>query len=569
MNSSSSSPSKSSALEVIKNYRVSELQALLDFASLSRQGQKRDLLQRCKILISSNFTPQLANKIQQINNTRTRPSRSNHVSSSTTSSRHQPIVLPKTPPTEVLPQANHIQFTSLPFFEKMRTIECANMPIDWHTFTPIRFVLNETDIDLIRKNTAKVFLRIAPTVVSERHNDILPPYLFVQCNNQPVINNNVSKQVGSQAHSISFPTDFTDKIILKANASNTLTFVWLQSPTTMSFKNLPRSYTLAIHLVHCVSISTIFDLIVKREPFINKTDHDSDIEIEDLGLMTTRHRVSLICPISQALIGVPAKSAHCSHPTCFDLKSFLQMNQRRLQWTCPLCKKSASYDSLRVDERLQNVLANVPPNCSTVEIDSAAGCQYILDSVKQEKFDVIAPTHAQINPENEEVYNLSTRSRRQSAESDCIVLSSGSESEDETNDSSPIASPTHQQNGDINKLTDTPDESSHSTNSIPSPSISNTDDVNYWDDVAQMTYELSPNRTDENCNRKRSNSSSSSVLSSASLSSSTASTSSKSHDDRHRRKRNKKSSTSKTQPTDIEIITLSSSDSSNDDDQLT
>ena len=64
----------------------------------------------------------------------------------------------------------------------MRTIESSNMPVDWNTFSPVRFTLNETDIELIRKNTAKIFLRIAPTVVNERQNDVLPPYLFVQFN---------------------------------------------------------------------------------------------------------------------------------------------------------------------------------------------------------------------------------------------------------------------------------------------------------------------------------------------------------------------------------------------------
>lgn len=156
---------------------------MLDYANLPRQGQKRDLLQRCKILIGTSFTPQLANKLQQINRTRLRTTRSNHVSSSTSSSTRQcPIVLPKTPPLEILPSANQIQFISLPFYDKMRTIESSNMPVDWNTFSPLRFTLNETDIDLIRKNTARVFLRIAPTIIQERHNDVLPPYLFVQCN---------------------------------------------------------------------------------------------------------------------------------------------------------------------------------------------------------------------------------------------------------------------------------------------------------------------------------------------------------------------------------------------------
>ena len=176
----------------------------------------------------------------------------------------------------------------------------------------------------------------------------------------------------------------------------------------MSFKNLPQSYTLSLQLVHCVSIDTLFDLILKREPYSNKADNDSDIEAEDVGLMTTRHRVSLLCPITQSLILVPAKSADCSHLTCFDLKAFLLMNERRLQWACPLCKKSASFESLRVDKRLQSILSSVPANCSTVEIDSSTHCQYILDSVKQEKIEATDTIHLHQNNEDESINNSSS-----------------------------------------------------------------------------------------------------------------------------------------------------------------
>ncbi len=363
--------------------------------------------------------------------------------------------------------------------------------------------------------------------------------------------------MGSQAHSTSFPTDITDKIILKANASNTLTYLWLQAPTAMSFKNLPKSYTLTIQLVHCVSLETLFDVIIKRERYSNKTDHDndndSDIEIEDLGLMTTQHRVSLICPITQSLIVIPAKSAYCSHLTCFDLKAFLQMNERRLQWTCPLCKKSASFESLRIDERLQTILSNVPTNCSTVEIHSSTEYQYILDSIKQEKVDINDSTHLQ----NESIQNSSTsKARHQSAESDCIVLSSGSESESEEEDnddidptSLPSSPELNQHDKQVNQINDNTSQSSQSSHSTPSPIISTVDDGNYWEDIAQITYDLSSDASEKLSNHKRSNSSTSSVLSSASS------------DNHHRRKRNK-------QTDDIEIITLSSSDSSDNDDQL-
>ena len=161
-------------------------------------------------------------------------------------------------------------------------------------------------------------------------------------------------------------------------------------------------------------METLFDIIVKREPYSMKTDADpdSDIEVEDLGLMATRHRVSLLCPITQSLIVVPTKSTFCSHLTSFDLKAFLQMNERRLQWTCPLCKKSAAFESLRVDQRLQAILANIPSNCSTVEIDSSTklsnDCQYILDCVKQEKIEMTETSHAHGHYEPESTHNSST-----------------------------------------------------------------------------------------------------------------------------------------------------------------
>ena len=129
--------------------------------------------------------------------------------------------------------------------------------------------------------------------------------------------------------------------------------------------------------------------------------------------MATRHRVSLICPVTQSLIVVPVKSCYCSHLTCFDLRPFLQMNERRLHWTCPLCKKPASYDALRVDKRLQAILSNIPLNCSTVEIDSStkilSDCQYILDNVKEEKSDLIDSAVVHQNDDEESTHESPIR----------------------------------------------------------------------------------------------------------------------------------------------------------------
>ncbi|CAF3454149.1 unnamed protein product [Rotaria sp. Silwood1] len=599
MSSSSNLQIKENALEIIKNFRVPDLQAVLEYSCLSRQGNKRELFQRCKTLISSSLTSQLINKINQINITRinsTRPQRS-AVSlpiSATSRDYHnqQSIILSPKSSIDNLPSPNLVQNVHLPFYDKLRTIECINIPVDWNKFSPLPFILTEFDVDYILKGIAKVLLRIAPTITSEKQNDVLPPYLFIQCNGQTVINNNIAKTGGSQAHSIVFPTDITDKLIPKSNIQNTLNYLWLQSPINMSLKNLPKSYTLKIQLVRCMSLDYLFENILKREPQLKHVNNnDSDIEIEDIGLMATRHRVSLICPITQSLIIVPAKSSYCSHLTCFDLRSFLQMNERRVQWTCPLCKKPASYDNLSVDKRLQSILSNIPPNCSTVEIDSStkilSDCQYILDNVKQEKTSVVINTTAlnqnnnnnndddddddgEEEEEEESIQNSPIKSRRESITSDCVILSSGSESKDENeiedNNTpsihssipiTPLSNDFFNQDNlidEIQQLNNT-SQSYMNVHQFQSLAASNIDDGSYWAELARITYHLISddiNNHEQNRNRKRRNSSMLSQYSNG--------------DDYNRRKRAKRSPINTSQSTDIEVIVLSSSDSSDNDD---
>jgi hypothetical protein len=159
---------------------------LLDHARLPRGGNKRELFQRCKILLSSNISQQLLNKIHQINLTRINLSRPHHPISRNYPNQHAIISSP-TPPIDILPLPNHVQYIHLPFFDKMRTIECINIPVEWNTFPPLRFLLTDYDVEFLLKGLAKVFLRIVPTIIPEKQIDVLPPYLFVQCNVSPIL----------------------------------------------------------------------------------------------------------------------------------------------------------------------------------------------------------------------------------------------------------------------------------------------------------------------------------------------------------------------------------------------
>jgi len=96
----------------------------------------------------------------------------------------------------------------------------------------------------------------------------------------------------------------------------------------------------------------------------------------------------------------------------------------------------------------------------------------------------------------------------------------------------------------------------NSINSFQSIIEPNVDDRTYWEDIARITYDLISNTNEEILNRKRSNISNSCLLSD--------------DDDNHPhpRKRLKQSTVNQSRTDDIEVITLSSSASSDNDDQL-
>lgn len=46
---------------------------------------------------------------------------------------------------------------------------------------------------------------------------------------------------------------------------------------------------------------------------------------------------------------VPCRAVTCSHLQCFDAALYLQMNEKKPTWICPVCDKKATYESLIID----------------------------------------------------------------------------------------------------------------------------------------------------------------------------------------------------------------------------
>lgn len=101
----------------------------------------------------------------------------------------------------------------------------------------------------------------------------------------------------------------------------------------------------------------------KTKKFIHESLENNDTEVGSDGSMA----LTLKDPISQVRMKLPARGVNCEHLQCFDAVHFLQMNEIKATWVCPLCKNDIEFPCIDIDQYFLNILQN--PNLSS-ECDS-------------------------------------------------------------------------------------------------------------------------------------------------------------------------------------------------------
>ncbi|CAM6097031.1 unnamed protein product [Calypogeia fissa] len=93
---------------------------------------------------------------------------------------------------------------------------------------------------------------------------------------------------------------------------------------------------------------------------------DSDLEV-----VADSISVNLRCPMSGSRIKVAGRFKPCLHMGCFDLHTFVELNQRARKWQCPICLKNYSLENLIIDpfvSRVTTALKNHPEDVTEVEM---------------------------------------------------------------------------------------------------------------------------------------------------------------------------------------------------------
>ncbi|KAM0607573.1 hypothetical protein ACHAO3_007608 [Verticillium nonalfalfae] len=161
------------------------------------------------------------------------------------------------------------------------------------------------------------------------------------------------------------PVDITDALRLKpSNYENNVELIY--ALTT-------KPFYVAVYLCKTTSVQDLAARIEHGKK-IPEASVISEIrkEAADTDIVTTSQVLSLKCPLSYMRLAIPCRSYVCKHIQCFDATSYLQLQEQGPQWLCPICNKSATYESLAIDEYVKDILANTSKDLEQVTIEPDA-----------------------------------------------------------------------------------------------------------------------------------------------------------------------------------------------------
>nr|XP_011746013.1 E3 SUMO-protein ligase PIAS4 isoform X3 [Macaca nemestrina] len=391
---------------MVMSFRVSDLQMLLGFVGRSKSGLKHELVTRALQLVQFDCSPELFKKIKELYETRYAKKNSEPAQQP-----HRPLdpltmhstydragAVPRTPlagpnidypvlygkylnglgrlPAKTLKP--EVRLVKLPFFnmldELLKPTELVPQNNEKLQESPCIFALTPRQVELIRNSrelqpgvkAVQVVLRICYSDTSCPQEDQYPPNIAVKVNHSycSVPGYYPSNKPGVEPKRPCRPINLTHLMYL-SSATNRITVTW---------GNYGKSYSVALYLVRQLTSSELLQrlkTIGVKHPELCKALVKEKLRLDpDSEIATTGVRVSLICPLVKMRLSVPCRAETCAHLQCFDAVFYLQMNEKKPTWMCPVCDKPAPYDQLIIDGLLSKILS---------ECEDADEIEYLVD----------------------------------------------------------------------------------------------------------------------------------------------------------------------------------------------
>ncbi|XP_038646397.1 E3 SUMO-protein ligase PIAS2 isoform X5 [Scyliorhinus canicula] len=397
---------------MVSSFRVSELQVLLGFAGRNKSGRKHELLVRALHLLKSGCSPAVQIKIKELyrrrfprtiesladlsaikssvftldNNLSADSELTSGIAHSSASTSATPqtssplvssVLLHETKPNIEMQEASpsihpvhpDVQLKSIPFYDVLDVLikPTSLVPSNIQRFQEKYFIFALTpqqvkeiciSRDFLpggrRDYIVQVQLRFCLAETSCPQEDNYPNNLCIKVNGKlyplpgftPPLKNGVEQKRPGR------PLNITSQVRLSSAVPNQISVSWAPE--------MGRNYSVSVFLVKQLTSAVLLQRL--RNKGIRNSDHSRALIKEkltadpDSEIATTSLRVSLMCPLGKMRLTVPCRAVTCTHLQCFDAALYLQMNEKKPTWICPVCDKKASCDSLIIDGLFMEIL---------------------------------------------------------------------------------------------------------------------------------------------------------------------------------------------------------------------
>ncbi|XP_062984358.1 E3 SUMO-protein ligase PIAS2 isoform X5 [Elgaria multicarinata webbii] len=473
---------------MVSSFRVSELQVLLGFAGRNKSGRKHDLLMRALHLLKSGCSPAVQIKIRELYRRRyprtieglsdlsaIKPSVFNLDSSSSPVESDLAVAgLHPIPSTSVTPQSPSsplgsvllqdtkprfemqqpsppvppvhpdVQLKTLPFYDVLDVLikptSLVQSSIQRFQEKFFIFALTPQQVREIcisrdflpggrRDYTVQVQLRLCLAETSCPQEDNYPSSLCIKVNGKlfPLPGYAPPPKNGIEQKRPGRPLNITSLVRLSSAVPNQISISWASE--------IGKNYSMSVYLVRQLTSAMLLQRLKMKG--IRNPDHSRALIKEkltadpDSEIATTSLRVSLMCPLGKMRLTIPCRAGTCTHLQCFDAALYLQMNEKKPTWICPVCDKKAAYESLILDGLFMEILNEcsdvdeikfqedgswcpmrpkkealkvVSPQCTKIESSSMVSkpCSMPIGEVSKKKVDVIDLTVESSSDEEED-----------------------------------------------------------------------------------------------------------------------------------------------------------------------
>merc|ERR1712241_426316 len=184
-------------------------------------------------------------------------------------------------------------------------------------------------------------------------SDEFPPSVVVHVNGKqvPLPNPIPTNKPGVEPKRPPKPVNITPHCKLSPILPNAINIKWASEYN--------KTWVVGIWLVMKLTSDDLLDRLKKkgtRDATFTKNLIIEKLNDEDADVATTSLKVTVSCPLGKMRMRVPCRPQCCSHLQCFDAATFLQMNERKPTWNCPVCDSEANYSDLLIDGYFQEVL---------------------------------------------------------------------------------------------------------------------------------------------------------------------------------------------------------------------